>query len=75
MASDDSRGAFKWNLALGANISGRMTVWRNLRVIGELDLRATSGIVSMTVGEEHSRTQYSFSRWRPVFALGLELAL
>jgi hypothetical protein len=52
-----------------------MTVWRKLRIVGELDLRATSGTMTVTVGDDANRTQRTFSRWRPVFALGLEFAL
>ena len=74
-ASDNARSASKWNLVLGPSLGGRFTVWRTLRIVGEADLRATSGTMSVTVGEDANRTQHTFSRWRPAFALGLEFAL
>jgi hypothetical protein len=74
-ASDNARSASKWNLVLGPSLGGRFTVWRTLRIVGEVDLRATSGTMSVTVGEDANRTQHTFSRWRPAFALGLEFAL
>ena len=73
-ASDADEGASQWNLALGAGLGGRLTVWRKLRIIGDLGLRATPG-KSLTVGDENPSQRYSLSRWRPVFAVGLELAL
>ena len=63
-----------WNMAMGACLAGRVTVWRSLRIIGELDLRATARQVTVTVGDD-VKTSYSYSRWRPALALGLEIAL
>jgi hypothetical protein len=65
----------KWNLAAGAGLGGRVTVWRNLRVTGDFVLRATSGTMSLTTGEDSNRRQYSLSSRRPGFALGLAYAL
>jgi len=75
VASDNAKNASMWNLVVGPSLGGRMTVWRKLRIVGELDLRATSGTMTVTVGDDANRTQHTFSRWRPVFALGLEFAL
>jgi hypothetical protein len=74
-ASDNAKNASMWNLVFGPSLGGRLTVWRKLRVVGEFDLRATSGTMSLLVGEDNRRTTHTFSRWRPVFALGLEVAL
>jgi hypothetical protein len=74
-ASDNSRSVSKWNFVAGPSLGGRLTVWRTLRIVGEADLRATSGTMSLILGEDQNTTTHSFSRWRPVFALGLELAL
>jgi hypothetical protein len=74
-ASDNSRSVSKWNFAAGPSMRGRLTVWRTLRIVGEADLRATSETMSLIIGEDQGRTTHSFSRWRPVFALGLEFAL
>jgi hypothetical protein len=72
---DNAAATSKWNLAAGAVLGGRVMVWRNLRVIGDFVVRATSGTMSLTTGEDSNRRQYSFSRWRPGFALGLAYAL
>jgi hypothetical protein len=74
-ASDNTSSDSRWDMALGASLSGRLTVWRSLRLIGEFDVSALSGTVALTVGENAGRRTYSFSRWRPAFALGLQLAL
>jgi hypothetical protein len=71
----DGQSASTWNLVVGPSLGGRMTVWRRLRIVGEVGLRATSGTMRLTAGEESDRTQLTFSRWRPVFALGLAFAL
>jgi hypothetical protein len=74
-ASDNAAAASEWNIALAVSLSGRVTVWHKLRVISEVDLRAMTDTMSVTVGEDANRTTYSFSRWRPVFAVGLEYAM
>jgi len=74
-ASDNAKNASMWNLVFGPSLGGRLTVWRKLRVVGEIDLRSTSGTMSLTVGDDNKRTTHTFSRWRPAFALGLEVAL
>jgi hypothetical protein len=74
-AGDNARSVSKWDLVLEPSLGGRLTIWRTLRVVGEVDLRATSGTMSLTIGEDQGRTQHTFSRWRPVFALGFEFAL
>jgi hypothetical protein len=51
-----------------------LTVWRSLRIVGAFGLRLSSGEMTLTVGDD-TKTTYTFSRWRPVFALGLEVAL
>ncbi len=73
--SDYARSASEWSVVLGPSLGGRFTVWRTLRIVGEADLRATSGTLSVTMGEDSGQTQHTFSRWRPGFALGLEFAL
>jgi hypothetical protein len=74
-SSDNSRSVSKWSFAVSPSLGGRLTVWRTLRIVGEVDLRATSETMSLIIGEDQGRTTHSFSRWRPVFALGLEFAL
>lgn len=74
--SDNTRSASKWNLVVGPSLGGRVTVWRALRIVAEADLSASSGTMSVTVGDQdRNPTQHTFSRWRPSFALGLEYAL
>jgi hypothetical protein len=72
---DNSRSVSKWDFVVGASLGGRLTVWRTLRIVGEADLRDLSGTMSLTFGEDNYRTTHSYSRWRPVLALGLEFAL
>ena len=76
---DNAQGASTWNLAVGPSLGGRVTLWRTVRLVGETDLRATSGTMSITNKVERNGTEttttHTFSRWRPVFALGLEVAL
>jgi hypothetical protein len=74
-SGDYAKGASGWSVAAGAGLGGRVTVWRNLRVTGDFVLRATSRTMTLTVGDESYPRQYSFSRWRPGFALGLAYAL
>jgi hypothetical protein len=74
-ASDNSRTVSQWSFVAGPSLGGRLTIWRTLRLVGEADLRTTSGTMSLVIGEDQGRTTHSFSRWRPVFALGLEFAL
>jgi hypothetical protein len=68
-----------WNVALGAALGGHVTVWRTLRLVGEVDLRATlrpETLPVTTIDDNVTTTvTYTLSRWRPAFALGLELAL
>ncbi len=72
--SDHDRSASKWSLELGPSLVGRVAVWRTLRIVGEADLRVTSGAMTVTP-DNGNGAQLSFSRWRPFFALGLEFAL
>jgi hypothetical protein len=76
-SSEYASSGSKWSLAAGPGLGGRLTVWRGLRVVGELDLRATSQPLSVTTHSDDSnkKTTHTFSRWRPAGALGLELAL
>jgi hypothetical protein len=74
-SGDNAAATSKWNLAAGVGLGARVTVWRGLRVTGNFVMRATSGTMNLTTGEDSNRRQYSFSRWRPGFALGLAYAL
>jgi hypothetical protein len=74
-SSDNSQTVSQWDFVAGASLGGRLTVWRTLRIVGEADLRVTSGALSVTFGEESNRTTLTFLRLRPAFALGLEFAL
>ncbi|HEX7509020.1 MAG TPA: hypothetical protein VF550_19760 [Polyangia bacterium] len=75
MGSGDHGGSTsKWNVVLGPSLAGRLTVWRSLRIVGAFGLRLSSGEMTLTVGDD-TKTTYTFSRWRPVGALGLEVAL
>lgn len=74
-AGEHGQSASQWNLAVAPSIGGRLTIWRKVRIVGEVDWRATSGTMTLTVGEEASQTRHTFSRMRPAFALGLDVAL
>ena len=64
-----------WNAALGPVLGGRVTIWRSLRLIGEAGLQLTLARMTFTVGDDTARKTSTYSRWRPVFAVGLEYAL
>jgi hypothetical protein len=73
---EDAKTATHWTPALAGTVSGRLKLWRSLRLVAGLELRAVMRSLEVTAGEEErSRTTYGFSRWRPGFALGLELTL
>jgi hypothetical protein len=74
-SSDNLQSGSKWSLAFGPSLGGRLTVWRGLRIVGEFDLCVTTEPLSVTVVEDNKKTTHTFSRWRPVSALGLEFAL
>jgi hypothetical protein len=64
-----------WNAALAPNLGGRLTLWRTVRLASEAGLRATLRTMTLSTGEDTSLARYGLSRWRPYFALGLELGL
>jgi hypothetical protein len=74
-SSDEHRSVSQWNLALGGRLAGRVTLWRMLRLVGEFDMQAVTRATSHNVGDDWDRRTYSYSRWRPGFALGLELGM
>ena len=63
------------NAALGPTLGGRVTIWRSLRLIGEAGLRLSLARMTLTVGDDFDRRTYTYSRWRTIFAVGLEYAL
>jgi hypothetical protein len=63
-----------WNLGLAANLSAHATIWKSLRVVGQAELRALARAMSLTYGDDVPVTT-RFSRWRPLFGLGLEYAM
>jgi len=75
--SDKAQSNAKWSLAFGPSLGGRLTVWRGLRIVGEFDMCATTEPLSLTINasDDNPKTTHTFSRWRPVVALGLEFAL
>jgi hypothetical protein len=76
LSADNATSGSDWHVALGAGLGGRLTVWRSLRLIGEFDVRAASGGMVLTAKDDTRVTgATSFSRWRPAFALGIELAI
>lgn len=67
---------------LGGALRARVTVWRSLRVVAEAGLRLLSGRLrgpSEYIGDDNKTIRVAspldYSRWRPGFGLGLELAL
>jgi hypothetical protein len=72
VASDNGSHNSEWNVALVPNLRGHATVWRSLRVAGQVDLRALSSGMSFTYGEDAYRKTVGFDRWRPAFSLGIE---
>lgn len=67
---------------LGTALRGRMTLWRSLRLVAEAGVRLLSGRLtgpSTYSGDDHREIRiaapFGYSRWRPGFGLGLELAM
>jgi hypothetical protein len=76
VAGDSDHGAAsKWNGALVTSLIGRVAIWRWLRLVGEVDLRAVFGGLTFTTGDDSKRHTYGFSQWRPGFATGIEVAM
>ncbi len=70
--------AVQWSAGFGAYLSGRVTLWRSLRLVGEAGIKGIANSLTLTVGESEyasTATKHAFSRLRPSFALGLEVAL
>ena len=72
----------KSSAAVGATLRARVALWRTLRLVAEGGLGLLSGRLSVPpiVHVDDGRTvtvtsPVSYSRWRPGFAVGLELAL
>jgi hypothetical protein len=70
-----SKSLSVWNLAPIGSLAGRVTLWRWLRLVGQLDMRVAVRTLSVTTGDDEHRLAHSYSHWRPGFALGLELAM
>lgn len=64
----------KWNGALVASLASRLTLWRWLRLVLEVQVRAVSGGMTLVVGEDLAQRTYEAGHWRPGFSLGLEIA-
>jgi hypothetical protein len=66
---------------VGVALRGRVTLWRSLRLVAEGGLRLLSGRLTgpdRYNGDDDKTifvTPLSYSRWRPGFGLGLELAM
>jgi hypothetical protein len=73
-SGDDAQTNSQWSVALGGSLGGRLTVWRALRLTGELSLHAVSSAMALPT-EDNYVYRGSFSRFRPAFALGLAYAL
>ncbi len=71
---EESSSPTKASAAAGANLHVRVTLWRWLRLFGEASDHVLSGSMSVTYGE-YTKTTVAYSRWRPGFAVGLEMAL
>jgi hypothetical protein len=65
------------NAAVGASLRGRVAIWKSLRLVAEGGMRALSAGMSATIHGDDNRpdTTYTYSRWRPGFAVGIELAM
>jgi hypothetical protein len=75
-SGDNVQGDSHWNVALGPWLDGRVTVWRSWRVLAAVGLGGTLSKMTLSVGDERGPTTYSsYSRWRPVLALGVSYAL
>ena len=75
VAGDNASNDSTWNASVGPSLGGRITLWRSLRLVGEAALRTSLARMTLTVGEDSSRRTYTYTRWRPILAVGLEYAL
>jgi hypothetical protein len=66
-----------WNVALVPSLTGGVTIWRRLRLVGSLDARFLPIASTVQLGKDGGGIVKSFtnSKLRPAFALGLDLAL
>ena len=69
--------ASQWNLGFWGGLSAHTTLWKSLRAVGQVGLRATARGMSYDYGEEDEgeRRTVTFSHWRPELGLGLAYAL
>jgi len=72
----------KSSALVGANLRGRVTLWRALRLVAEGGMHFLSGQLSgptRYLGDDNRSFSVayplSYSRWRPGFGVGLELAM
>jgi hypothetical protein len=65
----------QWNLGFWGGLSAHTTLWKSLRVVGQVGLRASARAMTVSYGEEESRGTMTFSRWRPELGLGLAYVL
>jgi hypothetical protein len=77
IAGDDGKSTAptQWNGTVGASLRARVALWRSLGLVAEGGIRAQSGNMSGTFGDDDHKSKYDYSRWRPGFALGLDLAM
>jgi hypothetical protein len=78
-SGEHGQSASGWNVDFMPSLVGRLTVWRHFRLFGSLDghFLPASMTVTHVTGEDTRRvtTPFTYSKFRPGFALGLELAL
>jgi hypothetical protein len=67
--------ASQWNLGFWGGLSAQTTLWKSLRAVGQVGLRAAARGMSYDYGEEEERGTVTFSHWRPELGLGLAYAL
>src|SRR5450631_1254017 len=70
-----------WNVAFVPSLTGSVTIWRRLRVVGSLDARFLPTAITVEQRTENSNSNggivksFTNSKLRPACAFGLELAL
>jgi hypothetical protein len=78
VAGEHGQSVSGWNVALVPSLTGSATILRRLRLVGSIDARflPTASTVALR-GDNNGQIVKSFtnSKFRPAFALGLELAL
>jgi hypothetical protein len=78
VAGEHGQSVSGWNVALVPSLTGSVTIWQRLRLVGSLDARflpIARAVEQRAEGSAQPVKSFTNSKLRPACALGLELAL